>query len=353
MSVHAVEQLVGDGPAAVALRQQVERVARTDSRVLITGETGVGKELIARLIHHLSPRAAGPFASVNCTGLPETLLGWELFGHAAGSLAGVRGGRIGRLAAADGGSVFLDEIGEMTPGLQEQLLRFLETGELGASGASHGGSRLNVRVIAASNRRLLDLVERGQFRADLFERLNVYHLAVPALRDRREDIPALVEHFRARVPDGAVATAISPEALEALGAHSWPGNVRELQNVVTRLFVTGRHPVIGVEDLPPEIRAGPGAASPLSPERRRTVADELYQRVVERGESFWTAVYPLYMRREISRGQVREVVRKGLDEARGNYRIVTRLFNMQPREYKRFLSFLRKHDCHLPFRDYR
>jgi len=350
MTAPGVDALVGDGPAAVALRQDVERVAPTDSKVLITGETGVGKELVARLIHQLSHRAAGPFAAVNCSSLPEALLESELFGHVKGSVAGVYRNRPGRLAAADGGSVFLDEIGEMTLGSQGALLRFLETGELQKLGTDHA-ERVDVRVMVATNRKLPELVEQGRFRADLFDRLNVIHLEVPALRDRREDIPALVEHFRQRGPHDTVARALSPKALEALVAYRWPGNVRELENVVTRLFVTGRQPVIGWEDLPPEIRSGPDPRP--AHERRRTVADELYRRLIERGESFWTTVYPLYMRREITRGQLRELVKKGLDEARGNYRTVTRLFNMQPGEYKRFLNFLRKHACQLPFKDYR
>ena len=146
---------------------------------------------------------------------------------------------------------------------------------------------------------------------------------------------------------------ISSEAIELLVAHSWPGNVRELQNVIERLAVTGRREVIGPEELPADIRRPAAEAARPRRERRRTVADDLYKKLVEDRESFWTAVYPLYLQREITRGNVRDLVRKGLEEARGNYKIVARLFNMEQREYKRFLNFLRKHDCQLPFKEYR
>src|SRR5581483_4560617 len=247
--------------------------------------------------------------------------------------------------------------------MQGLLLRFLETGELQKVGAERIGRAANVRVIAATNRNLRDLIAQNLFREDLFYRLNVIHIVVPPLRERREDIPLLVEHFlnalevrqaRSDLSRGSMGRrVIAPEALEALKTYSWPGNVRELENVVERLVVTSRHEVIQLDDLPPEVRS-PGQIG-LRPrrERRRTIGDELYKRLVEGGESFWTAVYPLYMNREITRSNVRDIVHRGLEEARGNYKIVLRLFNMEPRDYKRFLNFLRKHDCQLPFKEYR
>jgi DNA-binding NtrC family response regulator len=199
------------------------------------------------------------------------------------------------------------------------------------------------------------MTTQGTFREDLFYRLNVIHLNVPPLRDRRQDIGPLAQHFLEQFSqkDHCVVRQISPEAIDLLVSHSWPGNVRELQNVVERLAVTGRREVIGPDDLPADIRRQPAGATKPRRERRRTVADDLYKRLVEDRESFWTAVYPLYLQREITRGNVRDLVRKGLEEARGNYKIVARLFNMEQREYKRFLNFLRKHDCQLPFKEYR
>jgi DNA-binding NtrC family response regulator len=199
------------------------------------------------------------------------------------------------------------------------------------------------------------MTKDGSFREDLLYRLNVIHLTVPPLRERREDIQPLVLHFLEQFTqsNGHIVREISEPALELLSAHSWPGNVRELQNVVERLVVTGRNPLIGPDDLPFDIRQPQTTGTRPRRERRRTVADDLYKRLVENRESFWSAVYPLYMQREITRSNVRDLVHKGLAEARGNYKVVARLFNMEQRDYKRFLNFLRKHDCQLPFKEYR
>lgn len=348
-------QLIGQSAEIVTLQHEIERVARSDAKVLITGESGVGKEIVARSVHILSARAPATFAPVNCAGLPETLLESELFGHVKGSFTGAYRDKPGKLESAHNGTIFLDEIGEMTLRMQGLLLRFLETGELQKVGADSGGRIVNVRVIAATNRNLRDMIGRGAFREDLFYRLNVIHIVVPPLRERRMDIPVLVEHFLTRFTstnDSAIQM-VSPQAMKALLEYSWPGNVRELENVIERLVVTIQGRSIELEDLPAEIRAFDPAAMRPKRERRRTVADDLYKRLVEQKESFWTTVYPLFMEREITRTNVREVVRRGLEEARGNYKIVARLFNMEPKEYKRFLNFLRKHDCQIPFKEYR
>jgi DNA-binding NtrC family response regulator len=196
------------------------------------------------------------------------------------------------------------------------------------------------------------MIVQGRFREDLFYRLNVIHLHVPALRERKEDVGLLAEHFLRHMANGD-APQMCPDALAALTEYAWPGNVRELENVIERLVVTRRGEPIRLEDLSPEVRTRKEVSLRPKRERRRTVSDDLYRRMTDTRESFWTAVYPLYMRREITRGNVRDLVRKGLEEARGNYRIVTRLFNMPPADYKRFLNFLRKHDCQLPFKEYR
>src|SRR6478672_6553509 len=306
--------LVGDSPAMVDLKSEIGRVARSDAKVLITGESGSGKELVAQAIHNESSRADKAFVAVNCAGLPETLLESELFGHVRGSFTGAYRDKLGKLEMADSGTVFLDEIGEMTLRMQGLLLRFLETGELQKVGADHVTRRVNVRVVAATNRNLRDLISQGLFREDLFFRLNVIHIVVPPLRERREDIPLLVEHFLRNFTDavvasdsrqvlGPVVSGISPEAMEALKQAPWPGNVRQLENVVERLIVTARHERIELDDLPLEVRS---PAQPRKParERRRTVADDLFQKLVEERQSFWTAVYPLYMNREITRANV-------------------------------------------------
>ncbi len=373
--------LIGTSRAITELKAEIERVAQSDAKVLITGESGAGKEVVARAINAASPRANQPFVPVNCAGIPETLLESELFGHVKGSFTGAYRDKPGKLEMSDNGTIFLDEIGEMTLRMQGLLLRFLETGEIQKVGAERLTGVTNVRVITATNRNLRDLIAQGQFREDLFYRINVIHIVVPPLRERREDVPLLVDHFLRRFTSRPLnghghangqwavngnglessprpayqttARAFSPEAMQVLQEYSWPGNVRQVENVVERLVVTCRREVIQIDDLSPEIRA-PGQFH-MRPrrERRRTIADELFKRLIDNGESFWTAVYPLYMNREITKNNVRDLVHKGLEEARGNYKIVLRLFNMESGDYKRFLNFLRKHDCQLPFKEYR
>jgi len=349
-------ELIGRSPEMVALQQELERVARSDAKVLVTGESGVGKEIVARSIHAHSPRVNHVFAPVNCAGLPETLLESELFGHVKGSFTGAYRDKPGKMETAHMGTVFLDEVGEMTLRMQGMLLRFLETGELQKVGAEGSSRHVNVRVIAATNRDLRQLVTQGAFREDLFYRLNVIHITVPPLRERRQDIPVLVQQFLSQfaAANHAPAMAVSPEAMNAMMAYSWPGNVRELENAIERLVVTYEGATIEYDQLPSEIRSNGGTvALRVKRERRRTVADDLYKRMTQQGESFWSTVYPLFMNREITRANVRDLVAMGLQETHGNYKIVARLFNMEARAYKRFLNFLRKHDCQIPFKDYR
>ena len=348
-------QFSGLSAETIALQQEIERVARSDAKVLITGESGVGKEIVARNIHSRGPRNTHVFAPVNCAGLPETLLESELFGHVKGSFTGAYRDKPGKLETAHMGTIFLDEVGEMTLRMQGLLLRFLETGELQKVGADGSGRIVNVRVIAATNRNLRDMIGQGTFREDLFYRLNVIHILVPPLRERREDIPMLAESFLSQFTNAnkSPIRSIAAPAMKAFCEYSWPGNVRELENVIERLVVTVQGSIIELDHLSSEIRHQGAVSFRPRRERRKTVADELYKRMIDQHESFWTSVYPLFMDREITRNNVREVVRRGLEEARGNYKIVARLFNMESRDYKRFLNFLRKHDCQIPFKEYR
>jgi transcriptional regulator with GAF, ATPase, and Fis domain len=358
--------LVGTSAGIVELKEEIERVARSDAKVLITGESGVGKEVVARAIVAASLRPNAAFVPVNCAGIPETLLESELFGHVKGSFTGAYRDKPGKLEMAENGTIFLDEIGEMSLRMQGLLLRFLETGEIQKVGAERVVKTTNVRVLVATNRNLREMVTQGLFREDLFYRINVIHLVVPPLRERREDIPELINHFfedmvaRHAATNGVngqnghrVVREIEPSAVAALCSYSWPGNVRELQNVIERLVVTTRRDVVTVDDLSPDIRTPGQVGTRPRRERRRTIADELFKKLLEERESFWTTVYPLYMNREITRSNVRDLVHRGLEEARGNYKIVLRLFNMESHDYKRFLNFLRKHECQLPFKEYR
>ncbi len=250
-------EIVGQSRALNRLMELTERVAQSESPVLIEGESGTGKELIARAVHGLSPRAGGPFIPINAGALPANLLESELFGHAKGAYTGAVGAKPGLVELAEGGTLFLDEIGEMPLELQAKLLRFLESHELRRVGDTKI-RRVDVRIVAATNRRLIDEVREGRFREDLYYRLNVVALAVPPLRERREDIPALVEHFLARIGSSKEMT---PEAMQALLQHELKGNVRELFNLVQRGAILSPDRFIAPEDL----GLGPAPPPPAEP----------------------------------------------------------------------------------------
>jgi formate hydrogenlyase transcriptional activator len=232
------EEIVGTSPALRTVLSRVSKVAPTDSTVLITGETGTGKELVARAIHRRSNRASRAFVSVNCAAIPRDLIASELFGHEKGAFTGAIQRRLGRFEMADGGTIFLDEVGELSPDTQAALLRVLQEREFERVG---GGQpiRVDVRVIAATNRDLEATIAAGSFRSDLFYRLNVFPIAIPPLRERREDIPILVEYFIARYARnaGRKIRAVEKKTMELLQSYSWPGNIRELQNVIERSII--------------------------------------------------------------------------------------------------------------------
>jgi formate hydrogenlyase transcriptional activator len=232
------EQIIGNSPALEWVLEQVERVAPTDSTVLIQGETGTGKELVARAIHNLSARCGRPFIKLNCAAIPFDLLESELFGHERGAFTGAIAQKIGRFELADKGTLFLDEVGDIPPALQPKLLRVLQEQEFERLGSTRT-HQVDVRLVAATNRNLVEMVKRNQFRSDLYYRLNVFPIPLPPLRERREDIPALVEHFveiYARRM-GKEIEHIPPETMSALVSYLWPGNIRELQNFMERSVI--------------------------------------------------------------------------------------------------------------------
>jgi two-component system response regulator HydG len=349
--VDVCTEFTGSSPAVQLLRQDIEAAARCDAKVLITGETGTGKEVVARLIHARSARNRKPFVPLNCAGIPESLLESSLFGHMRGSFTDAVRDRIGLLESGHHGTAFLDEIGEMSARMQGLLLRFLETGEIQRIGSDRLDARVDVRIIAATHRDLLERTKTNEFRLDLFYRLNVVHLRTPALRHRRNDIPELLDTFLNDYSRkyGVPKAAVTPQALAALVAHEWPGNVRELRNVAERIAVTRFKGPVRPEELPLDLASVPVPTIIAAP----VPADGLFERLCSGHESFWSAVYDPFVAHDLTREDVRAIVRRGLIETRGNYRLLVKLFNMPERDYKRFLSFLRKHGCHIAFQEHR
>jgi len=262
------EGIIGRHPTMEAIFEVIRRVAPTDATVLITGDSGTGKELVAAALHRLSTRAAGRFVPVHCGAIPEELLESEMFGHERGAFTGAVASRLGRFKLADHGTIFLDEIGEMSPKLQVKLLRVLEDGRFEPVG-SVSTQQVDVRIIAATNRTLDEAVAAKQFREDLFYRLCVVPIEMPPLRRRREDIPLLVRGVLGQLAaKGLPRFDVAPAALEVLARHSWPGNVRELRNLLEQMVVLGRpEHVIEVHDLPPHVVAAQasGEASAAMP----------------------------------------------------------------------------------------
>ncbi|MGB4781649.1 sigma 54-interacting transcriptional regulator, partial [Candidatus Methylomirabilis sp.] len=246
--------MIGQSPAIASLLATVRRIAPSEASVLIQGESGTGKSLVAKAIHAASPRASGPFLIINCSGFQDPLLESELFGHEKGAFTGATSVKQGLFEVAGSGTLLLDEVGEMSPAMQAKLLQVLDTKELRRVGGTRV-HRADVRIIAATNKDLAQEVRTGRFREDLYYRLNVVSLTLPSLRERKEDIPLLIEHFlRQFRVTGQKAKTVFPEAMPLLADYPWPGNVRELANTIERLLILSSGDVISLEDLPPNIR---------------------------------------------------------------------------------------------------
>jgi transcriptional regulator with PAS, ATPase and Fis domain len=353
--------LLGESAVMELLRAEIETAARSDAKLLILGETGAGKEVVARVLHAASARGRRPFVAVNCAGVPDQLLESELFGHVRGSFTDAYRDKPGLAAAAEDGTLFLDEVGEMSPRMQGVLLRFIETGEIHRIGDDHPGTQADVRVIAATNRDLRARVAAGEFRDDLFYRLNVLSVAVPPLRERGSDVLLLFRYFLAAFSHahGHEPPALEPEAERLLLQYGWPGNVRELRNAAERVAVRQVAATVAAADLPQEIRL---PLTRTSFDRRTDAApasiefpavDAAWDQMVRGGRSFWAIVHPRFINRELTKADVRELIRRGLVETGGSYRKVVALFRLPPDDYKRFLSFLSQHDCHLSFHQFR
>ena len=274
----AAEGLIGQSTWMKGLRDDLERLASSDVSLLLQGESGTGKELVARTIHRLSRRSGGPFIGVNCAAIHESLLESELFGHTAGAYTGAGESTLGVLRAADGGTILLDEVGDMGPALQSKLLRVLEQREVVPVGGTEAIG-IDLRVIAAANCDLAEAVADGRFRRDLYYRLNVVTLKLEPLRRRGRDIRALVEHFLKQIAEalGIPAKKVSPAAMSLLLCHDWPGNVRELGNVIQRAYVLGRGDTIEPRDLPECLLQARPVGESGFPTLRQAVRDHVKQ----------------------------------------------------------------------------
>jgi len=340
---------VGHSAAAHRLEEQIDLASRSDAKVLITGESGSGKELTARMLHARSARRNGPFIAINCAAVADSLLESELFGHVRGSFTDAYRDRPGLLELAHGGTLMLDEIGEMTMRMQSLLLRFLESGEIQRVGDTRPVLHRDVRVIAATNADLQAAIRSSAFRADLFYRLNVLSIAVPPLRDRHEDVPLLLDHFleaesaRHKMPRRRLA----PSAAAAVVEYPWPGNARELRNVAERLVMRNDARDVERDDLPAEVLAPTAAidAALDAASARRVFADAMFDRMLNNRESFWAVVYDRFMSHDVTREEVVLVVRRGLERTRGSFNALMPLFNLDADDLRAFLSFLRKHQC--------
>jgi transcriptional regulator with PAS, ATPase and Fis domain len=352
--------LLGSSASTRALDGDITAAARSDAKVLITGESGVGKEVAARLVHERGQRARLPLVTINCAGLPDSLLETELFGHVKGSFTGAYRDKPGLLQVAHGGTIFLDEVGEMTLRMQALLLRFLETGEIQRVGAERLTDRVDVRVICATHRDLRARIADGTFREDLFYRLNVIHVHILPLRERRDDIRELFLHFLASYGQSHRMTtpALDPGVLELVLRYPWPGNVRELRNVAERLVVRNQ-PLITIADLPSEVRLAArvpeATAASLTPDEdsAASIVQRLLRRMLVDGQSFWTAVYDPFESHDLTREHLRLLIGHGLEQTQGRYSSLTELFNMKKSDYKKFLNALRKHECLVPYHAFR
>jgi len=325
-------EFVAYDPQIVSVLRAADRSATSDATVLIHGENGAGKTVLAERIHARSARGNRDLVTIHCGALPESRLEEELFGDT--------------VATAIGSTVVIDEVADLPLRLQGMLVDMLERADRDMASSDTGPT--GVRVIATASRKLPEMVAAGQFREDLLLRLRVIELAIPPLRDRRSDISLLAAHFAERLRP----VTFSDAALHVLTRYRWPGNVRELRNATEHaVFATDEH-VIPVEALPNRVTATSDRIL-LQQDRRSRTADELYDALVAAGVSFWDDVHPLFLSRDITRHDVRELVRLGLANAGGSYRNLLTLFGMDQRDYKRFLNFLAAHDCGVDFRLFR
>jgi DNA-binding NtrC family response regulator/tetratricopeptide (TPR) repeat protein len=340
--------IVGRHPRMQQLFEEVRLVASNNATVLIWGDSGTGKELVARGIHALSDRQRGPFVPINCSALPDDLIESELFGHRQGSFTGAVSNKPGLFEAATRGTLFLDEIATMPIHLQSRLLRVLDERKVRRLGETKERP-IDVRIVAATNQPLKELIRRGEFRDDLYHRLNVYQIRVPCLQEHVADIPLLTHHVLEGL-NGRTGQekGITDEAISLLSGYSFPGNVRELENIIESAYHFAEESMISVADINRRLDA-----RPLEGRQTLTQAESIVEDLIGGRVDFWRAVRDPFLKRDLSRVEVREIISTGLNACNGKYRRVVEYFNLPDRDYKRFLAFLSNHDCKVDFRRFR
>jgi len=333
--------LVGRHPLLAEALEKIVRFAASDSPVLITGETGTGKELFARALFLNARRHRRTFQTVNCAQYVGTeLVASELFGHRRGSFTGAQADHRGIFEEADGGFVFLDEVGDLPPQAQAMLLRTLSEGEIVPVGSSQV-KRVDVRVVAATSRDLTPMIASGKFRADLYYRLRPLRVHVPPVRARGDDWEMIAQYYLDRVGrETRVRRELSPEARRALRVHRWPGNVREVKSVID----TGFHMSSGTQILPVDFTGALEAAAGEVQDASNTAAiNEICARMASGEDSFWETVHRPFLDRDLNRGEVREVIAQGLQASRGSYKRLLNVFSIDAADYLKFMDFLRHH----------
>lgn len=327
-------EMVGSAPKLTELHKKIQKIATFQEPVLITGESGVGKESLAQAIYLLSPRIGKPMVSVNCPQYREgNLTVSELFGHKKGSFTGALADRQGCFETANGGVIFLDEIGDLHMSAQVMLLRALANGEFQPLGADYT-RRVNVRVVAATNRPLDRLMVGEEFRHDLFFRLQYFLLHIPPLRERGEDWRLLIDYFLTRLyRKYGVRKHFSAESLKILAGYDWPGNVRELMSVTTMGYALSDGATIEPRDF----------VTRLAQSQPATEGEDLYRRLVVEKGNFWDVIYTPFMERHLNRAQVKAIVKQGLIEAQNSYRDLLDVFGLSMNDYQKFMDFLRHH----------
>ncbi len=329
----ALNGLTGKSQAIREVNRLIHKASRNDCPVLIAGETGVGKSMASECIHRLSRRKNKRFLQQGCINIPKELFESELFGHEKGAFTGAVGRKVGKIEIAAGGTLFLDEVSDLGSECQSKLLLFLDKGKFFRLGGEEE-IEIDVRIIAASNKDLKEEVKAGRFREDLYFRLNVFEIYIPPIRERREDIPLLVDEIlREAVQRNKVSKKMSPPAMRKLLDYEFPGNIRELENIILRAFIMAEGNIIKPDDIKIE--------PPI--DREEDVVTNLFHKMVHGGKSFWEVVHKPFLKRELNRREVKEIISLGLKKTGGSYKELLSLFNAGEgkEDYKKFIDIIR------------